>query len=517
VTPRVSLVERAGPPADRLAAEERTILGTSVRLFVSVWLVYTLFLNPYPASLASNMLALAVSVVDRGSVELHLYHGPDVSSKDGRYLPGLPPGGSVPAAILYGLLRLFIPPFAVTEDLVTLNVLAILLISTPAAALCVVLVYRVLRRLPMPESARLLTVGLYAFGTMHFGFATIYAKESIVALILLGVFALGSDDAAARRLTPARAVGIGLLLAYAVATAYAVVVQIAVLGLYLATRLRLRPLMLIGAGLAAGIVPLLVYHQVTYGNPFANAYTYRGFATPQYLYAPDPGRFVEIMLAPNTGLLIYTPIVALSAVGLYRAFRRGIHRAEVACIAGIILATWIFYAGYRLPLTGWYVLPSEAHFATRYLHVAMPFAMIGVGLAFPWVPAGLTRALGAASVFFAYLAAQAGLIPQWEVRLVYTIKVLISSFGMGMLFGQFVPERLGVETLHTVLRRPDVGVADLLAGPTPTLIHLVASQLVFFGLFLAAAAVVGVLLWLLWRPAFRAGGPLASCAESAAS
>ena len=494
-----------------------TAPGTSLRVFVSAWLVYLLFLNPYPASLASNMLALAVSLVDRGSVELSLYHDVDVSVRGGRYYSGLPPGGTLPAAIVYALLRLGVPPFTETADLVTLNILCTALVAAPAAALSVVLVYRLLRRLPLPEGARLATAGLFAFGTMNFGYATIYAKEPFVALILLGVFAVGSEREAARRFTPVRAVGVGLLLAYAIATVYAAVVQIAILLVYLATRLRMRQLALIALALAGGLVPLLAYHQVAYGSPFANSYTYRGFETPRYLWAPDYERFLAIMFSPRDGLLVYSPIVALAAVGAYRAFRARLWRAELACIAGIVVATWFFYACYRLPLSYWVPLPSEAHLATRYLHVTMPFAMLAVGLALPAVSPRLVRILGALSVFFAYVAAQAGQSSQYEVPIRYALKVWVSTFGMGMLLGQYLPERLGVETFHTVVRRPDVELGDLLAGSWWTLARLVAAQLGLFVLFLAVLALVGALLWRLWRPVLRPAAPIVSCAGSAAS
>ncbi len=509
----MSAVDAGRAPGATGPTPWRTLAG----IFLSVWLVYAIFLNPYPASLASNLLDLAVSWVDRGSVELHLYHEADVSIRDGRYYSGLPPGGSIPAALVYAGLRTVIPPFREPADLITLGILATLLVSAPASALCAVLVYALLRRLPLPEPARLGTTALFAFGTMNFGYATIYAKEPFVALILLGVFAFGSEPDAAQRLTPVRAVGVGLLLAYAIATVYAAVVQIAILLVYLATRLRMRQLAPIALALAGGLVPLLAYHQVAYGSPFANSYTYRGFETPRYLWAPDYERFLAIMFSPRDGLLVYSPIVALAAVGAYRAVRARLWRPEIACIAGIVLATWFFYACYRVPLPYWVPLPSEAHLATRYLHVTMPFAMLAVGLALPAVSPRLVRILGALSVFFAYLAAQAGQSSQFEIPIRYALKVWVSTFGMGMLFGQYLPERLGVETFHTVVRRPDVGLGDLWAGSWWTLARLVATQLGLFVFFLAVFALAGALLWRLWRPVLRPAAPIVSCAGSAAS
>jgi hypothetical protein len=273
----------------------------------------------------------------------------------------------------------------------------------------------------------------------------------------------------------------------------------------------------VGVGLSIGLVPLLLYHQAAYGHPLANSYTYRGFDTPRYLWAPDYRRFLEIMLSPRDGLLVYSPIVALAAVGAVQAWRRRFWRAELACIGGLVAATWLFYTCYRVPLPQWVPLPSEAHFATRYLHVVLPFAMLPVALALPVVRPTLVRILGILSVFFAYLAAQAGQSSQYEIPIVYATKVWVSTFGMGMLFGQFLPERLHVETFHTVLRRPDVGLGDLLAGPGATLAHLVATQLAFLALFALALALIGALLWRLWRPVLTPAPTIASCAESAAS
>jgi hypothetical protein len=143
--------------------------------------------------------------------------------------------------------------------------------------------------------------------------------------------------------------------------------------------------------------------------------------------------------------------------------------------------------------------------------------MLPVALALPVVRPPLVRILGILSVVFAYLAAQAGQSSQYEIPIVYATKVWVSTFGMGMLFGQFLPERLHVETFHTVLRRPDVGLGDLLAGPGATLAHLVATQLAFLALFALALALIGALLWRLWRPVLTPAPTIASCAESAAS
>src|SRR5438128_5438674 len=120
--------------------------------------------------------------------------------------------------------------------------------------------------------------------------------------------------------------------------------------------------------------------------------------------------------------------------------------------------------------------------------------MVGYALTRDRWPAPLRRVTGALTLIFGYLSAVPGLNSTFEAPIIYALKVTISTFGMGMLFGQFLPDTLGVSTFHNVVRRPDVGLAHLLHGPTTTLVQLIATQLAMLVIFLGAVALVSFAL-----------------------
>lgn len=62
------------------------------RLAVSAGVAYLLFLNPFPGSLGLNLMDLAMSLGDSGTIELTQNRVSDVAVRERRILSGLPPG-----------------------------------------------------------------------------------------------------------------------------------------------------------------------------------------------------------------------------------------------------------------------------------------------------------------------------------------------------------------------------------------------------------------------------------------
>ena len=70
--------------------------ATAARIGVSCWLVYLLFLDPYPMSMAMDLLGLGASFGE-GSITIrtHAAGVGELALRDGHLYSGLPPGGSV--------------------------------------------------------------------------------------------------------------------------------------------------------------------------------------------------------------------------------------------------------------------------------------------------------------------------------------------------------------------------------------------------------------------------------------
>lgn len=104
--------------------------------------------------------------------------------------------------------------------------------------------------------------------------------------------------------------------------------------------------------------------------------------------------------------------------------------------------------------------------------------------------------LAVPSLACGYLSAQAGLIPGSDL-FSYAIKTWLSGTGMGVLFKEALPAWLGVETVHTVVSRPDVSASDLLRLlPTAEGARLAGNQLLLLG---ANLLVLGGIAWFLLR------------------
>jgi hypothetical protein len=111
-------------------------------------------------------------------------------------------------------------------------------------------------------------------------------------------------------------------------------------------------------------------------------------------------------------------------------------------------------------------------------------------------------ALAVPSVSFGYLGAQAGFIPTQtdSTSLVYALKTFVSGTGMGVFFKEWLPARLGLDTVHTVLTRPEVTARDLPALlATATGLRLMVNQAVFLALDVAALTLVAVIVTAVWK------------------
>ena len=133
---------------------------------------------------------------------------------------------------------------------------------------------------------------------------------------------------------------------------------------------RRRTLLWTFAGFGVGIIPLLVYNAVAFGDPFEQGYGAKPFDTPlrDGLYG--------LLLSPSRGFFVYTPYLAFGAAALALAWRR---RGEVARrfrgLGVAAAATLALYATY----TEWW---GGRVFGSRFLDDLAPvlFATLAWGI-----------------------------------------------------------------------------------------------------------------------------------------
>lgn len=290
---------------------------------------------------------------------------------------------------------------AIVDDAPITWALSLLGVLVPALVLLLVVKRMVERVAPGTGTAAALSLGA---GTMILPFSTLYFSHVLSALLAFGAFALlwRERESSPRPLTVALA---GLVAGLAVVFEYPLLIAAAILGIYAITR---RGGQLIsragayGAGVAAGIAPLLIYNAWAFGSPLHLSYSdavarvgTSGHATLGLngggifgITLPRVGDGLMLLFS-GRGLLTLTPVLALAVAGVILMHRAGRHRAEARTILAIAIAFLLYNAGYWLPMGGGSPGP-------RFLIPILPFLAVGLGLAWRRWPA-VTLAFSAIS------------------------------------------------------------------------------------------------------------------------
>ncbi len=468
------------------------------RLAVTFAAAALLYLAPVPQSMVRNILGLATSLVDHGSVGLDEFNGLDVAVRRGRIISGMPPGASFVAAGIYLIGRPLFRLIPAHATPTVLYVLCTILVAIPAVAVTVVLVYRTAIRWGVSGRAAFLTAGLLAFGTMHFGYATGFYKKTLAAACLMGAFTLLAS-AKGDGFRSSRAGLAGLLCGLAIGQDYPTALIAAALGGYLLSR---RPgagtiaAFVAGAGIA--ILPVLAYHQAAFGSPWVTAYHFRTDPAGNTLRGPRLGPFFLLLVT----LLASSPCLVWSGIGWWRAIRTPNRRAEMVTIAGVVLGMLLMFSGWAS------FYPHEASFASRLLLPMVPFAVLPMAFAIPTSLSGLPLLVIGWSVGATLLAAQASMIPTNTIPPVYALKVLGTSWGTGPLFSETLASWFDIPTLHLIISRGVATSASLLRPENRhLLVEALLGQAVIKLLSLAVTALAALLVWrLVWRPVLTAAG-----------
>jgi hypothetical protein len=236
-----------------------------------------------------------------------------------------------------------------------------------------------------------LTAVTLGVSTLVLPFATLFFAHALTAALGFGAFALllGERQQAPR---------IALLAAAGVAVGYAVVVEfpsvilVAALGAYaLARPRRLLRAAAYAGGVAAGVLPLLVFNAAAFGSIAHLSYAgvsgglnregFFGITAPSF-------HVLTALLFDTIGLLRLSPVLVFAPAGLVLLYRRG-QRAEALVIAALAAAYLVFDSGYETPFGG-------ASPGPRFLVPLLPFLVLPLSLVYERLPV-TTFVLAAAS------------------------------------------------------------------------------------------------------------------------
>jgi hypothetical protein len=368
------------------------------RVFLTCWLVYTVFWTPY--IVREHFPAIALAESGQLNVERYLGWTEDIFSgpRGGAYInnnPGASLTGAIPLLLLRPVLvrvdrwnqRLPRRRPIGESDPILLRMTAegreyyfllvafitVALVMAPATALAIALLCARIIQAGVPATqaaAAAVMCGLgtpLLFRTGHLNHNLLVGDAGCIALLLLW-------DPSDRPLRPARAALAGLLAGYAVLCDYSGVVVAAVTAIYVwfrcsgDSRTRGRCAAAYLAGLAPGIAALLVYQQWAFGSfylpsqhymtPTApTALGYRGFGWP------SPALVWANFFDPRFGLFPYCPALLLAFMApLAARARRRLPDREMRLILVYCLLFVVFCAANQYswlqPSTGFrYLVP----------------------------------------------------------------------------------------------------------------------------------------------------------------
>jgi hypothetical protein len=372
-----------------------------------VWIL----LQQGPGSNQNVHFALVRSISDgTPRVDRYKSESPDVSYIDGHYYAAKAPGLALLTEPWYLALegsggtveddawRLSFPAAMEQVPRPALWQLSIFGAALPAL-ICLFLVSGVADRLlPGRGTAAAVLLGL---GSTLGVFATLFFAHALSASLGFAAFALLVRERSRPNLALVSCAGVVAGLAIVVEFPLALVA--AVLAGFVAVHPdRWRRLAAYGLGGAFGVAPLAGFNSWAFGSPWTLSYT-DAVVTPgrsghDVIGANSAGFFgVEVpslragleLLASSKGLLVLTPVWALSVAGIALLWRRG-SRAEAAVIAAVGIAFVVYDSAYYLPFGGFPGGP-------RFLVPMLPFLAVAVAAAASAVPlTALT--LGLASV-----------------------------------------------------------------------------------------------------------------------
>ena len=399
--------------ADSTPARARPGLRIQLLLFLFLWFAYGLTINSANLTAFGLQQAGVEAYVERHHLylegsrveQLKVQPVVDAFLYNGHIYPAKQPGQFMAGAVAYAPLHVFGLSYAnhylLTAALVTFLTASLLTALGALAVFRCVLLLQGSTELFWPMTVTL----TYAFATTAFAYAGIAWHDSLATsyLVLSFYLFLETGRAASERRRLLCVMFGGLLLGLTITTSMLPFLLVIVLGVhYVASTYRSgKRLGVFVAGTAAGLLPLLIYNGICFGNPFLLPNVAGGYRDTYFHFSV--ANFLQKLWFYAHMLTVYVPVFWAGVVGLALFPRR--LRREQALIVLLLLASFVYIL--NIDATG------TCQYGPRYLLPAMPFACLGlIGFSLapsrhahralsPWRPAVMAVVLLVAAGSFA--------------------------------------------------------------------------------------------------------------------
>jgi hypothetical protein len=142
----------------------------------------------------------------------------------------------------------------------------------------------------------------------------------------------------------------------------------------------------LAAGVAVGLLPLLAYNAIAYGNPLEQGYGAKPFDSPVLQ------GLAGLLISPSRGLFIYEPWTTAALGGFVIAAFAKTTRGHISRHITVLPIVWVLFVALYATYAEWW---GGRVFGPRFLDDLAPVLMVGLawGVSGGWYALGFMRAL----------------------------------------------------------------------------------------------------------------------------
>jgi len=374
-----------------------------LKIFLTFFIIYLCFARFEPWNDPAK-LDLTRAMVDEHRFEIDSYindTGDYISNTGDRayyndhYYSDKPPGASFLTVPVYAVFKLFFGMPDTDFKLLFLEFIIVAFSSALFSALLVVLMYKISRFFLKKEIDRILITIIFGLGTGIFIYSTIYYQYGISIFFAFLCFYLIFKMKQENKFSNKNFFIAGLCGGFAIICEYSASIIILACIIMILTLKKWKQLILFLFGFSITISLLFMYNYSIFGNILDTSYNhmdskivseiltdYRHGLIPPHFIKTDFMPFfslakfkiiLRLLFYPFRGLFFYSPILALSLVGLFYMYKK--HKLELTLISFI----FILFLIYNSQIWDW---GAGSSFGPRYLYAVVPFLTLSLMFCF---------------------------------------------------------------------------------------------------------------------------------------